>query len=151
VPAVRGEAWGCTVIDGVSVQVYRNLHVRPGVGWSVREARSRIVVAVVDEALLAGADFHVGALGRARVLREKRKNVHAWIAGRLVTPAEIPGNVFWEPVLYDPYRHETFVRPWDAAPVLRADWAKVCREGAFTGRDFCPRCTKELGIVEGGS
>lgn len=98
---------------GQLVEVYRNLHTGR---WSVRDAASGRVVAHADAVTLADARFTVREGGRQRVLRERRKNVHAWIAGRLsaVGPEEKAVRVG-----YNPYRAATFT---DAAgtPVTAA-------------------------------
>ncbi len=54
--------------------IYRNLHKG---GFSVR-LRGR-VVDYIDEAVCMDVSFKVGLKGRERVLKEGRKNVHAYI------------------------------------------------------------------------
>jgi len=82
------------------VEVYWNLHQAR---WSVRDQRTRKVVAHADRVLLADCHFKVSQAGRARVLRERRKNVHAFVSGTLV---ELNGsNLDCDiAVTYDPYR-----------------------------------------------
>lgn len=78
------------------------------------------VIAHEEEVYLRDCRFHVGASGRDRVRREKRKNVHAWVSGELVTPLEF--NTFTRHpaflaskdfvkriVSYDPYRDDEFM------------------------------------------
>ena len=68
---------------------------------------------------------HVSAKGRARVLQEKTKNVHAWIEGDLgnyPTNASVRRRAYWlkwlakerggfefKPVTYNPYKYDCFV------------------------------------------
>ena len=59
------------------VQAYRNLHKKC---WSVRHKRK--VVSHEAHVFLVHAKFHVSQAGRERVVREKRKNVHAWVEGK---------------------------------------------------------------------
>lgn len=64
--------------------IYRNLHTDNG--FSVRY-RGR-VVAVVYTAIVRDATFKVNESGRQRVLREGRKNVHAFVVSPHM-PSEI--------------------------------------------------------------
>jgi len=63
------------------VQVYRNLHGDRLHTFSIRQAGR--VVAHAEALMLSDARFVVQQLGRERCVRQGRKNVHAWIAGRL--------------------------------------------------------------------
>lgn len=102
------------------VFVYFNLHRKC---WSVKalegEDKGR-VIAHEDFLILRDATPKVSKAGRERVLREKRKNVHAGIVGEWVS--EIPateadavsypeGEVWLAPydVTYNPYKYDTFV------------------------------------------
>lgn len=66
------------------VRVYYNLnknvwsvqHYIAGKGWRVREHLSSLI--------LENVTFQVSEAGRQRVIREKRKNVHAYAIGTLV-------------------------------------------------------------------
>jgi hypothetical protein len=89
------------------VQVYWNLHSKT---WSIRDAKTRRVVGHADTLELTNCKFKVSEAGRQRVIREKRKHVHAWIEGELHDKREVPLN--WpgtKQVRYDPYRMSTFV------------------------------------------
>jgi hypothetical protein len=68
------------------VEVYRNLHKDC---WSVRDSKTRLVISHVDYIHLQNATLVVRPAGREKVLREKRKNVHAFIKG---TVAACPKN-----------------------------------------------------------
>lgn len=91
--------------------VYRNLSHRfggPG-NFSVRQGGK--VVAHVSKIALMDCRFLVGKKGRERVLREKRKNVHAGISGYYIEELFIPGMLealASESVYYDPYKAEQF-------------------------------------------
>ena len=65
------------------VKAYFNLHKKC---WSViaceGEHKGR-VIAHCDEMQLTDVNFRVSESGRRRVLREKRKNVHAFVIGHL--------------------------------------------------------------------
>ena len=60
------------------VQVYYNLHKKC---LSIRYKGK--VIEHAREVTLTDARFHVQPAGRARVLREKKKNVHAYVSGKL--------------------------------------------------------------------
>lgn len=93
------------------VRVYYNLTRRC---WSVTDAATRRVIGHWWGAMnLTACAFVVSQAGRARVLREKRKNVHAVIEG-CIGDGSAPltyqgGTAEWLPVGYNPYKHSTFV------------------------------------------
>lgn len=60
------------------VQVYWNVHKEC---WSVRDKKTNKVIAHTDSIMLDNARFVVNESGRKRVLREQRKNVHAYVEG----------------------------------------------------------------------
>jgi hypothetical protein len=62
------------------VEVYRNLHNGK---MSIRDAKTKLVLGHADQVFLHDAFFKVSQAGRARVLREKKKNVHAVVEGIL--------------------------------------------------------------------
>lgn len=67
------------------VFIYRNLRKRC---WSVRAKtgpRKGLVVGHVDNFTLTGVHPEISEAGRQRVLRERRKNIHAGLTGRLVS------------------------------------------------------------------
>jgi len=114
---------------GTKVEVYWNLHKKV---FSVRarsgEQRGRVIAHVTDFAL-RDVTFTVNPSGRARVLAEGRKNVHAFVRGEWAGPTEVK----MSKVTYNPYRFETFVRASDETPVLSAASAYgVASEGHAT-------------------
>ena len=86
------------------VEVYFNLHKRC---WSVRQ--NGLVIAHVDDIAIRDATFKVLKSGRERVLRERKKNVHAFVAGYWVDRDQLPEGDR-DPVKYNPYKDQTFVR-----------------------------------------
>lgn len=66
----------------MKVEVYRNLHNGK---LSIRDAKTKLVIGHADRVKLTDVTFHVSQAGRERVLREKRKNVHAVVRGSLVS------------------------------------------------------------------
>lgn len=100
--------------------VYRNLHASPP-AWSVRNRSTGRVVARPAGVLVTGASFVVSAAGRERVLREGRKNVHAFVRGCVDTDASEPDLSGWAEVTYNPYRFASFVTASGHVTVLRAE------------------------------
>jgi hypothetical protein len=87
------------------VEVYRNLHKNC---YSVRalsgENKGR-VVNHVQAIILKDATFVVQPAGRDRVLREQRKNVHAFVRGTITDQPVVHGLS----VRYDPYLNDAFI------------------------------------------
>jgi hypothetical protein len=64
------------------------------------------VVSHVKEAYLEGVKFKVSETGRQRVLKNKRKNVHAYICGKLID--HLPPCDAFHSARYNPYELEKF-------------------------------------------
>jgi hypothetical protein len=89
---------------GQEVIVYRNLNKNC---WSVKSASGPSkgrVIAWVDNIALERCTFVVSAGGRARVLREQRKNVHAGVRGTVVSGIARTN----DRLSYNPYLSGTF-------------------------------------------
>ena len=107
-----------------SVYVYFNLHKKL---WSVKSRKTQRVLYHTEVVLLYDCKFKVSQAGRKRVLKEKRKNVHAGVTGELDwighkdasfrTPHGLEAPVS---VTYDPYKYESFVRKDNLEPVTRS-------------------------------
>ena len=93
-----------------SVFVYFNLHKKL---FSVRSRKTGKVIGHYHNVNLADAEFRVGQAGRAKVLREKKKNVHAGVAGEMVNDyhRDENGNYTLDTtkVTYNPYKYDSFV------------------------------------------
>ena len=91
------------------VYVYKNLHKDC---WSIKQ--HGLVKAHIPQGETIGlwdCYFHVDRKGREKVLREKKKNVHAFVKGYLQDAEwmiEYPQGTAVE-VTYNPYKYETFV------------------------------------------
>lgn len=90
---------GRTIRPDRPVEVYRNLSFPAGPVYSIRQGGK--VVAHARTIYLKDATFVVHEAGRQRVLEERRKNVHAWIRGRLLP--EWIGTRPRTKVFYNPY------------------------------------------------
>ncbi len=106
--------------DGLDVEVYWNLHKRL---FSVRDRKTRKVIAHRSSIHLTDVSFHVSEAGRQRVLREQRKNVHATVRGTTGS-SDHTGKMSF--VRYNPYAYATFVDE-HANPITHADAAFLFR------------------------
>ena len=116
------------------VEVYWNLHANC---LSARPTRKGGRVLHLGYIRLSGVRFAVQPAGREKVLREKRKNVHAFVRGITETmlPVGFMGEAagvsdeeffgdnlhLWTRVTYNPYRYESFVVAETGEPVYEAD------------------------------
>lgn len=103
---------------GERVFVYRNLHRKC---YSVKSLETNRVICHVDEITLTDVKFRVGKAGRQRVLREKRKNVHAGVVGYIADVSMLGQRTG---VTYNPYKYESFVRD-DKSPIHQAKIAHI--------------------------
>lgn len=97
----------------MEVEVYRNLHRKQ---WSVRsKGRVRLHLRSV---VLQNVKFVVQPGGRARVLKEQRKNVHAFVKGQILECHYLDLSNYVE-VKYNPYISGTFILN-DGTPIHQA-------------------------------
>lgn len=102
------------------VYVYKNLHTDL---WSVMQ--SDRVLFHCNYIVLANVAFVVRPAGRARVLKEKKKYVHAFVKGNIVnSPAKIP-NDKWCEVGYNPYRGDSFYNKELTQPIYKARYVDM--------------------------
>ena len=106
------------------VYVYFNLHK---LVWSVRQDGR--IAEHTKYIMLKDARFLVGQAGRKKVLREKKKNVHAGISGYIVDRVpNVPD--FCTTVSYNPYENETFINFSNEKPILWAPHVVMdCKSG----------------------
>lgn len=117
----------------MKVYCYRNLHKDC---FSVRAMegpnKGRVIVHA-DGVHLSAVEFRVSQAGRARVLREQRKNVHAGVVGQLThyVPLGHEPDDTWaaqqqrfesaaQPVSYNPYQNDSFVNRNTGEAVVEA-------------------------------
>ena len=103
------------------VQVYYNLHKKC---LSVRHKGK--VIEHAQEVTLTDARFHVQQAGRERVLKQKRKNVHAYVSGKLKETfwfTQAPKYIWTakQHVTYNPYKYKSFVNKKTLKPVASAE------------------------------
>lgn len=114
------------------VKAYRNLNIRDHVAYSVMDRKTGKVIAHEPVVVVSQARLLVSESGRQRVLREKRRNVHAFAEGCWEYPADPPHET--EKIRYNPYLFGSFVRASDEHPVHEADYVVLDAEGARARR-----------------
>lgn len=100
----------------MKVRVYYNLH-RQCLSVQTQTPKGWRVWKHMSEAHLDNVAFKVSEAGRQRVLREGRKNVHAYIIGDLVETPLTAGAA----VTYDPYKFSSFVLKDTEVPIHKAE------------------------------
>lgn len=106
----------------MKVFVYFNLHKHV---FSVKALEGEMkgrVIAHRAALNLTDAVFKVSEAGRQRVLREKRKNVHAGVVGQWID-VDHPLQQGGRAVTYNPYKYSTFIDRASEQPVAAASWA----------------------------
>lgn len=115
----------------MKVFVYYNLHKNC---WSVKALegkRSGYVVAHRNQLMIRNATFKVSQAGRARVIAEKRKNVHAGVVGEWCGYEQDYDTV----VSYNPYKYEHFYKKSNDEAVYTAETV------AFNDRVVTMQCS----------
>ncbi len=84
------------------VSVYKNLHN------NLFSVKTKNVIGHTDYLILTNCEFRVQEKGRQRVIKEQRKNVHAYIKGDVIS-----GNIGWDgnydEISYNPYKTASFM------------------------------------------
>ena len=106
----------------MKVDVYFNLHKKT---LSVRH--KGIVIAHSDYVKIGNPKFVVSEAGRQRVLREKRKNVHAFVRGELLSTVNNSNEVLdnHSTITYNPYKYTSFVNKSNELPIHTANEAVI--------------------------
>lgn len=105
---------------GKNVMVYYNLHKHT---FSVTY-KSKVILHA-DYVKLKDVEFRVRGGGKEKVRSEKRKNVHAFVIGKLVDYCEfpcenLPNESSSKVITYDPYKYDSFVYKDSKEPVYKA-------------------------------
>jgi hypothetical protein len=129
----------------MKVSVYRNLH--NGL-ISIKSASSGLVLGHAESVDISSADFVVHEAGRQRVLKEKQKNVHAYVKGLLMdvrgftpykgrtigdTLGAIHSTYKDTVVSYNPYKAPHFVIKGTSDKVSKAKLCTVSHDGTISG------------------
>ena len=129
----------------MNVSIYRNLH--NGL-ISIKSASSGLVLGHAQSVDIAWADFVVHEAGRQRVLKDKQKNVHAYVKGLLLNTSGFKpykgrsiGPVYGAldtihkatVVSYNPYKAPHFVIKGTSDKVSKASLCTVSCDGIIAG------------------
>lgn len=107
---------------------YRNLN-KPGVTWSIVNSSTGLVDQYANTVILKDVKFKISKSGQSRVRKEKRKNVHAFVIGSIIT--NIPYNLKLFRATYNPYIDDGFHLIDGATTLTSACFAILCEEGLF--------------------
>lgn len=112
----------------MKVFVYYNLHKHL---WSVRAmegVNKGKVIAHEDSLELINCTFKVSQAGRNRVLKEKKKNVHAGVVGYWNRNDGVKSNIKeMDLVRYNPYLFDSFIRINDHSNIYHASAVVLTR------------------------
>jgi len=117
----------------LKVKLYRNLH-KKGVVYSVQHKGK--VIGYTEDMVLKDVKFVVRKSGQDKVRASKRKNVHAFITGTMMTDKvflTIAGHCFEsaDTAYYNPYTCDTFVNS-EKQPIHSAEFVRVGSIGGKT-------------------
>lgn len=132
------------------VKVYFNLHKKLFSVVALEGDKKGKVIEHTDSIDLSMPIFRVQKAGRERVLKEKKKNVHAYVTGykcKLKSDKEIAkiGDYEWVKASYNPYKNESFVSVKDNIRVSHCRYARLSLDKGLrvsddyiwhTGKDY---------------
>lgn len=126
----------------MKVEIYLNLHKTRKEGCAVYSVRSmetrRVIKHLMGDFFINEAKFIVSKAGRNRVLKEQRKNVHAFIRGELeeANPSRwfngtqgLMG-IYDGIATYNPYLYDTFVDKETKQPITSSN-VYIGKEGTI--------------------
>jgi len=100
----------------------------------MKDTRTRLVVGRGDTVVLRDVVFKVSEAGRARVLRECKKYVHAGAVGVVVPMQEWGEPAYdiatWQRIRYNPYTEGAFIRE-DGTAIACASVVRLTPYGVF--------------------
>lgn len=106
---------------GQKVMVYFNLHTQL---FSMKDAETGLVLGHGTGIMLEFVEFKVQQGGRERVLRDKQKNVHAFVIGTYIGTCEAEKMTFpMRDAYYNPYKQDSFT---DKESGMKLSHATVC-------------------------
>lgn len=105
---------GRSVEAGQLVRVYKNLNREDC--FSIMDKKSKLVLGYAPSVRLSSVKYIVGESARQRVLRDKRRNVHAFCEGYIVSTGEaIPEGTATS--YYNPYHTPLFISEESKQPL----------------------------------
>jgi hypothetical protein len=112
-----------------NIYIYRNLHKH---NWSLK-LRGK-VICHLDYVFVKNPVFMVNQKGRDRVLKEKKKYVHAFVVSKNFETNYIHEDVSsLRPIYYNPYKTSCFVWKDNGSPVYSAGFCIMNSKGEVYG------------------
>lgn len=105
-------------LEGEPLKVYRNLHRKC---LSIQYKGK--VIAYANDITLKNVSFKVSEKGRQRVIRSKKKNVHAFMTGTY--SKRVRAKKFKTSCTYNPYKYSQFVIRSTEQPVIQASSCRI--------------------------
>ncbi|OAX50845.1 hypothetical protein gpAD87_21810 [Paenibacillus sp. AD87] len=98
--------------------------------FSIRCSSTRKIIGYMERIVVSNAHFVVSPSGRARVLRERVKNIHAYVQGEFEYQHQYAdySNVHMREAYYNPYFVSTFVDKESLQPIYSASLV-ICQKG----------------------
>jgi hypothetical protein len=103
---------------GERVDIHKNLHTENG--FSIRSAKTGLVLAHCSTVTLINCTFHISESGRLKTINERRKRVHAFVRGELAAVNQLVKPTEREQILYNPYTTEHFTLVSLSLPLYEA-------------------------------
>jgi len=113
---------------GYIAKAYRNLN-RKGVVWSILDKSTGLVDQYANNVFFSNVEFKVSKAGQARVRKEKRKNVHAFVTGTILNIK--PRNIKWLKVTYNPCTDDGFHVVGTNTILSQVKYVRLCENGLF--------------------
>lgn len=108
---------------------YFNLHKYV---FSLRSSKTKLVEHHSEAVVLTDCKFKISQKGRERVIREKRKNVHAGVEGIFVDFQVDRYNLEdFKELTYNPYKYDSFVVKETEVPVNTASLVILINKRVF--------------------
>ena len=130
------------------VKVYFNLHKKLFSVVALEGENKGRVINHVSSIDLSMPIFRVQKAGRERVLKEKKKNVHAYVTGYICQLksdddiAEI-GNLEWVEATYNPYKYSSFVSIEGENTIRTCRYARLSlKKGLRVSSDYAYNANK---------
>jgi hypothetical protein len=116
---------------GTRVRVYWNLHKKT---FSIQDTQSGLVIGHSQHVVIEDASFVVRQGGRLKVIETRRKNVHAFVVGKLVSVTAQPQRKAHRltELTYNPYKYDSFVtKANDQAKVSNSEYVLLNNRQIF--------------------
>lgn len=130
---IRQLDWEAAI--GQKCRIYRNLN--NGTMSLQLKVNGWYVAGHVTDAIVQSVKFHISEASRLRVIRDGRKNVHAWGEGLLIAQfkPEIDAPI---DLSYNPYEDTTFCERGTKRPIERCQYLVVRDNAVFVSLDALP-------------